>query len=360
MEVSLKRIESSQLATGGFLASEDFADYKYCWFRDGSFVAHACTVAGKKDSALRFLRWARGTILDHEYKVTTLLQALAKDHWAAPSCYLDARYTDRGREVPGEWGSFQLDGHGTFLWALAEFFQAFGTSSLDEFRSSAELCITYLTNVWRVPCNDCWEENGQLLHTATLAAIYGGLHSIAAYFPDSRIAPTCDDIKSFVECHCVKDGRFVKSVTTDGNVAIDSVDASLMWLLYPFGMFTAQDKRMLNTVSAIESSLAPHFPGVHRYPYDNYYGGGEWILLSAWLGITYAQVGQQPKACQVLQWIRTQLQNFSGDLPEQLITDDAVFNTGSRDDWVSRKGNPARNLMWSHAMHVILSTVLGQ
>lgn len=35
-----------------------------------------------------------------------------------------------------------------------------------------------------------------------------------------------------------------------------------------------------------------HKGGVHRFPEDTYYGGGEWLLLSCWLGWYNASVGR--------------------------------------------------------------------
>jgi len=36
--------------------------------------------------------------------------------------------------------------------------------------------------------------------------------------------------------------------------------------------------------------------GVHRYATDTYYGGGEWVLLTAWLGWYYTKIGANEKA----------------------------------------------------------------
>jgi GH15 family glucan-1,4-alpha-glucosidase len=91
--------------------------------------------------------------------------------------------------------------------------------------------------------------------------------------------------------------------------------------------------------------------GLHRYREDTYYGGGEWILLSAWLGWIYANQEKTSQAIEILQWVETQFTN-EGFLAEQ--TGKNLFHTNFFDVWQSKWGPIASPLLWSHAMHIIL------
>src|SRR5258708_38934661 len=88
----------------------------------------------------------------------------------------------------------------------------------------------------------------------------------------------------------VVDGKLVKFL---GNPA---VDGSLLWSAVPYGLLKPNDPTFETTLAKIEHDL--HYPGggVYRYRADVYYGGGEWLLLAAWLGWVYATRGDHEKA----------------------------------------------------------------
>jgi GH15 family glucan-1,4-alpha-glucosidase len=94
---------------------------------------------------------------------------------------------------------------------------------------------------------------------------------------------------------------------------------------------------------------------VHRYLADTYYGGGEWLLLSAWLGWYYAEQGQREKAVSLLRWIEAQADD-EGNLPEQVSTH--VLAPQCLATWKARWGPIASPLLWSHAMYLILRRAL--
>ena len=56
MRASVARILEHQEPNGALVASRDFANYNYCWLRDGSFIAFALDRAGEHDAAARFHR----------------------------------------------------------------------------------------------------------------------------------------------------------------------------------------------------------------------------------------------------------------------------------------------------------------
>ncbi|MCL6567990.1 MAG: hypothetical protein K6T35_03725, partial [Meiothermus silvanus] len=75
--------------------------------------------AGQHDSAQRFHDWAARTVLRHADKAERAMQRAAHGEPLGGD-YLHARYTTDGAEGLQDWPNFQLDGFGTWLWALGE------------------------------------------------------------------------------------------------------------------------------------------------------------------------------------------------------------------------------------------------
>jgi GH15 family glucan-1,4-alpha-glucosidase len=53
---------------------------------------------------------------------------------------------------------------------------------------------------------------------------------------------------------------------------------------------------MVQTVERLEKELRFNGGGLHRYVEDNYFGGREWILLTAYLACYYVERGEREKA----------------------------------------------------------------
>jgi GH15 family glucan-1,4-alpha-glucosidase len=282
--------------------------------------------------------------LRHFQTLYFLLEKKRQGERLVPEMFFHTRYTVSGEEGTEPWGNFQLDGYGTYLWGVAEHLKRTNDQALlAEIERSLDATVTYLTEFWGEKNFDCWEEGGDQVHPSTLAAIYGGLQAIFAFLPDPRIKPVCAAIKAYVERYGVENGRFTKSVSNK------AVDANLLWLCVPFAMVKPDDVRMMRTVEAIEAKLCTG--GVHRYPGDAFYGGGAWILLTAWLGWYYVKAGNLARAKELLAWCEAQTDE-QGNLPEQVP--EGLFVPEARQEWLDRWGEPAKPLLWSHAMYVVV------
>ena len=108
-------------------------------------------------------------------------------------------------------------------------------------------------------------------------------------------------------------------------------------------------------MDAVEKELHRPDGGVYRYKEDVYYGGGEWILLTAWLGWYYAKNNEPQRAQRLLDWIEA-CADAEGILPEQV--NDHLLAPNEYQPWVKRWGPVATPLLWSHAMYLILSEEL--
>jgi GH15 family glucan-1,4-alpha-glucosidase len=182
-----------------------------------------------------------------------------------------------------------------------------------------------------------------------MAAICGGIQAMAEHLPEraEELARLGESIRRFVLAHGTSDGQFVKSL------GYSAVDASLLWISLPFGVVDPRAPVMVKTVQAIERELLTG-RGVHRYAADTYYGGGQWPLLSAWLGWYYVRTGRSDEALAIQRWIESQW--LSAGLPEQV--QEHLLSPESYAHWLEREGPPAVPLLWSHAMYLVLAAEL--
>jgi GH15 family glucan-1,4-alpha-glucosidase len=349
---SISVIAANQAASGAYPASPSFPVYRYCWFRDGAFIAEAMSRAGRTESADAFFGWCDRILVARAAQIDSLLARHARGERIPFEDYLPCRYTLDGRASAEDWWEFQLDGYGTWLWALDRHAGRHGRS-LREHAEAVELTARYLIAFWAEPCYDWWEEHPDHRHTSTLAAVHGGLRAAAesnVVPPDVRHAArdAAGEIRARILDEGVHEGHLVKWL--DGR----DIDASLIACSTPFRLLAPDEPLMAATVSAVEVELA--HGGVHRYAADTFYGGGEWPLLAALLGWHYAQAGRIDDACGQLLWVADQA-NAAGDLPEQVSGH--LLAPEQYEPWVRRWGPVATPLLWSHAMLITLADELG-
>jgi GH15 family glucan-1,4-alpha-glucosidase len=349
VDSSVEILLRCQSPSGAYIAALNYPTYAYCWLRDGSFIAYALIAAGRSDSALEFLRWCARTVSARRADLGALEAKLSAGAATGPEDFLPARYGLDGEPLRDAWPNCQIDGYGAWLWCLGEWHRAVGATCLaQEFRPAAELTLRYLSLAWRLPCSDCWEENADKVHPSTLACVFGGLEALEALAPELGAGRVAREVRSFVSSCILPVGRYPKYL---GSTA---VDASLLWLALPFGLAAPDDPAFRATVERIEATLL-RGNGVARYAEDSYYGGGRWVILSAWLGWLYAEEGRIEEAEAMLSWVESAADS-AGLLPEQVaegLNDPAYLGV-----WEERWGRSARPLAWSHAMHVVLSRAI--
>lgn len=351
---SLAIIGRHQAPSGAYVAAPNFPVYRYSWLRDGAFIADAMSRAGETVSAGAFLEWCRSIVERRTGRIDELVARRAAGEAIAVADFLHTRYTVDGREADEEWWNHQLDGYGAWLWALGNHVRrARADSEPRRFAAAVEASARYLLAFWDHPCYDCWEENGDQVHVATLAAIAAGLR-VAAEWPG--VAPTVRlaaaqaavAIERRVRSEGAHDGHLVKWL---GGTELD---ASLLFCAVPYGLLEPDDPLMRATVTAIERAGLAH-GGVHRHLDDVFYGGGEWVLLTALLGSYHVAIGEPERAEQQLAWVVRQADG-ADHLPEQVS--DHLLHPDALDEWVERWGPIARPLLWSHAMFLNLHAEL--
>ncbi len=344
---SIRVILRGQALTGAYIASPNFSVYNYSWFRDGSFIANAMSIAGEKESARRFHSWATNVILERERKIVTLVERSRRDEKIELSEHLDCRYTLDGKEGLEPWTNFQLDGFGTWIWSLSEFAEMGGVIS-DETKRAVHILVRYLIQFWAEDSYDWWEESFGHQHVSTLGSIGAGLQRYSNFvWADFDLAKQAREstskIKELIHDRGTKHGRLVKWIDGDG------LDASLSALFSPFNFFEGKSSIAQQTISMISSQLG--ILGTHRHVEDSYFGGAPWPLLSCFLGLNLVDLGDTETANEIIHWVSTTA-NADLELPEQIDAD--LLHPEGRPGWIANWGEPAIPLLWSHAMFIHL------
>ena len=364
---SIKLILDNQSIWGSYMASPAFPTYQYCWLRDGSFIAYAMDTAGEFASSTAFFRWVGNTIRKHSNKVEDVRHHLEAGLPISKDDVLHTRYTLDGNEVTvdSSWGNFQIDGYGTWLWALAQHVRRSGdTALLEELAEPVQTTLRYMELVWKLPNYDCWEEHPEYLHPYSLASVFAGFDSMASIGEIGRVAvgsvPVGElavQVKEYILKYGVINGRLVKHICPElpnespKPVLESGVDSSLIGISVPYNVISPDHLIMQATLEAIESDLHRPGGGVYRYKADVFYGGGEWLILTAWLGWYYANVGKIQQAEALCSWIESQV-NADGDLAEQ-VSEHTLFSDHF-EPWLNKWGPVASPLTWSHAIYIIL------
>ncbi|MFZ5639871.1 MAG: glycoside hydrolase family 15 protein [Bacillota bacterium] len=335
--------------------------YGYCWPRDGVIVACAMGRAGYAGFSAQFYRWC--------------LAAQAENgSWLQ-------RYDATGFLGPS-WGH-QIDETGSVLWGMWQHYLQTGDDGfLQEVwpalaRGADYLCdnIDPHTDL-PAPSFDLWEERvGE--HAYSAAAVAAGLRSAAVIAarlgqdgPAARWVEAAETIGNGIVnslwseerghflrtvmkkvsheeyCGCLNAGQEA-GVTEDSKgyrgyfvKADEVVDASLLGLVYPYGILPPDDPRVAKTVAAIEARLtSPGVGGIKRYENDHYIGGNPWIITTLWLALFHIAAGNRDEAAYHLKWVQGH-QTDLGYLSEQICRE------SGRPNWVIP-------LTWSHAMYIL-------
>jgi GH15 family glucan-1,4-alpha-glucosidase len=345
---SIEIILENQDDSGAYLACPTFPTYMYSWFRDGSYIAYAMDLVGKFESARRFHDWAAEIINSREETVHRAIEKVHNGKSLKEGDFLHTRYTVEGRTSNEEWPNFQLDGFGTWLWALGEHIRLTHSVISPSQQKAAKLILVYLSSLWKVPCSDCWEEFPNYIHPHTLAAIYGGIQAMGNLIGVNHES-LLEEILQYIVENNVENGHLVKF----GGSSV--IDTSLLGLSVPYQLFSHHDTRIQATVERIDSTLRSG--GVKRYPSDTYYGGGDWVVLAGWLGWYYAEAGEREEAIKLQIWMEEQA-NSEGELPEQVPTN--LIDESYLEIWRERWGEIAQPLLWSHAKYIILHKALNR
>ncbi len=351
VERSITVIEHCQHPSGGYIASPDYPSYRYCWLRDGSFTAGAMSRAGRPDSATAFFDWYAGVMRAREPHIREIVGRARGGELVVDAELLPTRYELDGADGVEPWANFQTDGYGTVLFVLVAHARRHNIP-LDPYKDVITSTVDYLIEFGERPCFDWWEESTEQRHTSTMVAVLAGLRAAAGsgVLDDACAAGA---MKTAAELEAVVIGDAKRAGHLTKWIGSDEVDGSLLSCIVPFGLLKPSDPLAVTTIAKIKQDIL--HDGVYRYRGDTFYGGGEWPILTAWLGWAEAAGGDAASARQRLDWIAAQAL-ADGSIPEQVSTHaQAPEFVG---EWERRWGPVATPLVWSHAMFLTLNSVM--
>jgi isomaltose glucohydrolase len=337
---------------GAWPASPSFAPYQYSWFRDGAFIAEGASAAGLHDEATRFHNWCHLVLEREAPAVDRVRTTLAAGERPTDAEYLPARYRLDGSRQVDDWWNFQVDGYGTWLWALERHLERTGLPA-GTWEGGIEIAVGYLVATGTGTCRDWWEENRDRTHVTTLAGVAAGLAAAGRMgtLPDDLDAlalGVADRCRALILERGTHDGRLAKWL--DGA----DLDASLLAVGGLYDVLPLSHPLVVATVDEIERRLTRG--GVHRYENDTFYGGGQWPVLAALLAWHHARNGDLGRAAALLDWV-VSVADSDLLLPEQvppLLAPDVL------DEWLERWGPSAHPLVWSHGMFLGALAVYAQ
>lgn len=350
---SIALIRDLQTPEGAYPASPTFSAYQgYSWFRDGSFIADGMSAVGEQESADAFFSWCARVILAHRPTIDAAVEGERRGEPLPSSQMLPARFRYDGSLGTDDWWDFQLDGYGTWLWAFAEHCDRHDVDPAIH-AEALRLTVQYLVSSWHRPCFDWWEEHDEAVHISSLGCIWAGLAAAVRMTVlsdeeerDARAAVR--EIEGRIRTQGVHEGHLTKWI---GNVA---VDASLASLIAPLGVIPPEDPIAAATVAAIEQDLAVD-RGVHRFAADTFFGGGQWPLLSCFVGLAHESLGHNDEASEYREWAASTARDDLA-MPEQV--DWHLLDPSYQPQWIEKWGSVATPLLWSHAMLLRLDSEL--
>jgi len=354
---------------GAIVAATDFDitkfardTYAYAWPRDGALVANALDRAGHQDVTRQFFTFCQQTLVEEGFflhKYTPYGQP--------GSSWLPWVDSSGRRTLP-----IQEDETGLVLWALWQHYRLH--RNLDFVVGlystlvvpAADWMASYIDtrNGLVMPSWDLWEERWGI-HAFTVGAVWGGLdaaRNFADLFGDVkayvRYRDAADRLREASDAHLYSSdlGRFARriAVEDDGTLTVDMILDSALYGLWRFGMYPPDDKRIVETMTAIRDQLSNKAAtgGVARYEDDYYFKvepdtkktpGNPWFMCTLWLAQWYIATAKDTHdlraAREIINWV------VAHQLPGGLLSEQLDPNTGA-----PLSVSP---LTWSHAELIV-------
>lgn len=192
-------------------------------------MAYAMDLVGEHDSAKKFHQWAWQTIQRYQLKMQVCIEKINKGKHPSEADYFHCRFKPNGDEIESDWTNHQLDSLGTWLWSFYEHISLTGKNQFQ--KNEVDALITtrnYLIALWKFPCFDSWEENGDKLHTYTLASISSGLAKLSILLDDRKSRKISVEIADYLKNNAINENFFTKYIGSK------DVDSNLIGLATPF------------------------------------------------------------------------------------------------------------------------------
>jgi GH15 family glucan-1,4-alpha-glucosidase len=354
---------------GGVIASSDFDitkfardTYAYVWPRDGALVANALDRSGHEDTTREFFTFCQQSLVEEGFflhKYTPYGQP--------GSSWLPWVDSQGERTLP-----VQEDETGLVLWSLWQHYRLHRNldfvvnlySTL--IVTAADWMVSYVDqrNGLPLPSWDLWEERWGV-HAFTVGAVWGGLdaaRNFADMFGDqsayTRYRDAAERLREAADTHLYSEelGRFPRRITVedDESITVDTVLDSALHGLWRFGMYPADDKRIVDTMHTIADQLLNHgnAGGFARYTDDYYFRvesdtrlvpGNPWFMCTMWMAqwqiATAQSLADLEPARRHIDWV------VAHQMPAGLLSEQLSPHTG--------EPLSVSPLTWSHAEFIV-------
>ena len=359
--------------TGGVSATVEIDEnreksgrYSYCWPRDAVFIAKAFDYLNMKKETDKFY------------------ENFCKKTQSKNGMWEQRFYTD-GTLAPC-WG-YQIDETASVIYGVYEHYK--NTKELKFLQSNMKMCenalhflFKYLENIfgekeekdlvkkeieeqvikegrqkdqiYKHVSYDLWEMN-EGVHLYSLASIYGAFNAMIGMYEEikpkyennrlklekiakdiQKIKDEIENIRKYVENNLYDENTKVLRRNTEDS----KMDISTIGAVYPFELFGADEKKVLNTVEKINMTLRTYTGGYLRFEQDSYMGGKyPWPVTTLWMAMYYLKAGNKKMAQECFNFVVNSTSSL-GFISEQ------VDNNTMKPSW-------AIGLGWSHAMFII-------
>lgn len=354
---------------GGIIAASDYDitkfardTYAYVWPRDGAVVANSLDRCGHEDITRKFFLFAQRAITEEGF---FLHKYTASGHIGSSwHPWVDAQ----GRRIL----ALQEDETGLVLWSLWEHFRLHHNLDfvVDLYSTlvlpAADWMCDYVDQATGLPESswDLWEERLGV-HAFTVGAVHGGLaaacnfaHLFGDVAAQDRFAAAIARLREAADRHLYRPelARFARRVMPkpDGTVEVDPCLDSAIYGLWRFGMYPADEPRIVQTMTAIENELGNKAAcgGIARYTNDYYFQvehdvdltpGNPWFICTLWMAqwriATATSIADLKPARRIIDW------TVAHQLPGGLLSEQVDPHSGA-----PLSVSP---LTWSHAEFVI-------
>ncbi len=297
--------------------------YSYLWTRDGALVAHALDLAGYPFLTRKFFEFC-GKIVHRE---GYFLQKYNADGTVASGWHAAWDVFGQKQLLP-----IQEDETALVIWALWEHYDKFRDIEFVRrlYRPLITKCADFMAEFRHAELNlpkpswNLWEDR-RGIHTFTVSSVIGGLRAAAKFarlFGEIERAEfyekTADEFVSGMteNLYSAERGRFLRALEFQGDehFTVDEAVGAETFALFYFGAFSATDKKVKQTMRAVEEKLwiDNEIGGVARFESDGYMRisdkitGNPWFICTLWLADYRIAIAKSKKdlrgALEILEW----------------------------------------------------------
>ena len=349
---------------GGITAANDsdiiqFArdTYSYVWPRDGALVANALDLAGYMILARNFYQFAADVIEGegyflHKYNPNGTLASSWHPWFDGSESQLPIQEDETALVIWALWNHFVLYRDVEFIKPLYK----------PLVKRAADFMCKYRDPETGLPDEsyDLWEERRGIL-SFTVGAVFGGLTAASLFctiFGEEekaeRYRKVAAEIRDAASTYLWREelNRFCRMIYRNdrGGIEVDETPDASLWGLFAFGLYSADDPRMVSTFTALQEKLwvKTEVGGMARYENDYYHRasqavtGNPWFISTLWLADYLTEKARDEKdlaqPLEIMSWVSNHALP-SGVLAEQI-------------DPISGKPVSVSPLTWSHATFV--------